>query len=396
MAPNSEIMGLARTALVWAALLHPASAAKNVQNSKIDLHLPVNKGIHSVSPSLKYLLATFPDIQTVGYTHLPDTVWRPLYIGEVGKPVSVAVDAVHQRMFVSDQALNKIFVYGLIIEEDGLLKTDGFQRVAVNEMNASWMAVNGVGDLYFSGLANAKPPASSQWAVYRMDEHKIATGDVTDPIQIYTRSNSGYPSPAVWMPSGVAVDSFNVYWANSEEGTNNGALCSGTRQNVGVTSGLELNVYSKALPEVRGIAVTGQSVFYLAPNAVYGLEKSSWTDIITDPEFGKIQEAPAFADAQSITFDGENTLYWTDAKTGVIYSVPASDTNHHPLVKYVDAPQVHGVTVFSLSGLDKRQVLKDEKNLYQSSATVVEDSGAFQPWTHHILVFAVLTIGFFC
>eukprot|EP00427_Karlodinium_veneficum_P049444 CAMPEP_0169227960 /NCGR_PEP_ID=MMETSP1016-20121227/24583_1 /TAXON_ID=342587 /ORGANISM="Karlodinium micrum, Strain CCMP2283" /LENGTH=380 /DNA_ID=CAMNT_0009306715 /DNA_START=73 /DNA_END=1212 /DNA_ORIENTATION=- len=369
---------------IAAGFLQTARASKNVQNSQSrvnhDVNLPVNGGIHSVSPSLKYLIATFPDIKTVGYTHLPDTVWRPLYIGEVEKPTHVAVDAVHQRLFVSDQALNKIFVYGLIIEEDGLLKTNGLQRVAVNEMNASYMAVNGVGDLYFSGLPNTSPSATPSWAVYRMDEAKIAIGNVLNPVPIYTQSNSGYPSSAVFKPTGVAVDSFNVYWGNGEQGTTHGALCSGTRQNIGVTVGLEVNIFSKAIPEVRGITVTGQTVYYLSPDGVYGLEKSSWTDTLHDPDFGKIQDAP-YSDAKSIAFDGETTLYWTEGKTGIIYSVPASDTNHHPLVKYVDAPQVHGVTVFSLTGLAKSQVLKSETAMYQNSATVVEDSAAHHAWS---------------
>merc|ERR1719152_654626 len=186
---------------------------------------PSNSGIHSVSTSLKYLISSFPTIKTVAYTHLPDTIWRPLYVGNVADPRGVAADPLHARLYVADQGQKRIFWYNLVIEDNGLLKTDGLQHVAVDGVTAYWLSVNGVGDLYFSGQVNVDPPASSYPAVYRMDETKIASGNPLNPVEVYGRANSGYPEPRVWMPSGVAVDSFNVYWGNQEKGEQNGAVC---------------------------------------------------------------------------------------------------------------------------------------------------------------------------
>merc|ERR1740117_763874 len=105
-----------------------------------------------------------------------------------------------------------------------------------------------------------------------MDESKIKIGNALNPVEVYTRSNTGYPVPHSWMPSGIGVDSFNVYWGNQEKGLTNGAVCSGTRQNIGVTSALEINVLSKQVNEIRGMTIAGTNIFYLSPDGVYGNE----------------------------------------------------------------------------------------------------------------------------
>jgi len=345
--------------------------------------IPSNGGIHSVSKSLKYLISSFPNIKTVAYTHLPDTIWRPLFVGNVKNPTAVASDAANSRLYVADPDQNKIFWYGLVIEPDGLLKTDGHQHVAVDGVTAYSLSVNGQGDLYFSGQLIVPVSASSDRSIYRMDEAKIASGDALNPTEVYTRANSGFPTPAVWKPSGVAVDSFNIYWGNEEKGDSNGAVCSGTRQNIGVTSALEINVLTKAVPEVRGMAMAGDSIFYLTPQSVYGAEKTAYSVAELDPSVGQIQGASSVDgwDPKSIAFDGEGTMYWTEAKAGIIYQFPTGDTNAHPLQKYIDAPQVHGVTIFAKTGKPDglkaivSDGLKANYGQLQSSARA-DDSGA--------------------
>jgi len=376
--------------VVSAAVLFsgPVGAA----NLKGKASLPSNTGIHSVSQTKKYLISSFPNIKTVAYTHLPDTIWRPLYVGNVANPMGVVADPLNQRLYVADQDHHKIYWYQLIIGPDLLLKTDGHQHVAVDGVTAYWMAVNGVGDLYFSGQLLG-PTASPDRAVYRMDEEKINSGDALNPTEVYTKSNSGFPNPRVWLPSGVAVDSFNVYWGNEENGKSNGAVCSGTRQNTGVTSALEINVLDKAVNEVRGMAIAADNIFYISPQAIYGATKSAWTDAEINPAVGLIQSASGSDgwDPKSIAFDGEGTMYWTEAKAGVIYQVPAGDTNPHPIQKYVDAPQVYGVTVYSLAGDIKQKKTQPNYGMLQSSAKA-DDSGINSSFHPHIMAMVTSVI----
>jgi len=356
---------------------------------------PSNAGIHSVSKSMQYLISSFPSIKTVAYTHLPDTIWRPLYIGTVSSPKGVVADPLNARLYVADTDLGKIFWYNLLIESDGLLKTDGQQHVAVDGVNAHWLAVNGVGDLYFTGQMTVTAPSSSYDAVYRMDQEKIASGDALNPTEVYTRSNSGYPNPRVWMPSGVAVDTFNVYWGNEEQGTNNGAVCSGTRQNIGVTSALEINVLNRAVSEVRGMAIAGQAIFFISPEGIYGADKSAWSVAVTDAATGLIQSAPGSDgwDPVSIAFDGEGTMYYTETKAGIIYQFPSQDTNPHPTKKYIDAPQVYGVTVYSMTGDSKPKAMAADYGQIKTSAVADDDqSGSFH--LHRLSpLLAVLSLG---
>lgn len=352
--------------------------------------LPVNPGIHSVSKSLKYLISSFPTMKTVAYTHLPDTIWRPLFIGTVANPQGVVADPLNARLFVSDPDLKRIFWYQLLIESDGLLKTDGRQHVAVDGVTANWLSVDGLGDLYFTGQMIVEAPASSYRSIYRMDADKIASGNALNPVEVYSRSNSGYPNPRTWMPSGIGVDSFNIYWGNQEQGTKYGSVCLGTRQNIGVTDAMEINVVNQAMNEVRGVALAGQSVFYLGPKGVYGAAKGISGAATTDPNIGFIQGGPNGDgwDPTSIAFDGENTMYWTEAKAGIIYQLPAADTNPKPINKYIDAPLVYGVTIFAMTGENPKTTHKDY-GMLQSSA-VADESDA--PLARHLSLWAVMVV----
>jgi hypothetical protein len=312
---------------------------------------------------MKYLISSFPEIKTVAYTHLPDTIWRPLFIGTVSNPMGVTADPLKGRLYVADTDLNKIFWYQLVIQEDGLLKTDGQQHVAVDSVTAYWMTVDGLGDLYFTGKMvgdAAISTVSPHRSVFRMDVEKINVGDALNPKEVYTTANSGYPLPHVQDPSGIAVDSFDIYWGNSQNGTTNGAVCKGTRQNIksfGPTN-VDLDVISRSANDVRGVAMAGQSIFWLAPQGIFGADKSaSSSNILTDEStFGLIQSAPGADgwDPKSIAFDGENTMYWTETKTGIIYKFPTGNTLPHPIKKYVDAPQVYGITVYAITGDTKK------------------------------------------
>merc|ERR1719263_1612423 len=98
-------------------------------------------------------------------------------------------------------------------------------------------------------------------------------------------------------------------------------------------------------------------------------------------------------DPKSIAFDGEGTLYWTETAQGVIYSIPSMDTNPHPLLKYIDAPQVYGVSILTLTGLDRRHVIKAE---LQSSAVVVDEkNGGFKLVTPIALMLAISVACYF-
>ena len=172
------------------------------------------------------------------YTILPDNVWRPLVLGDVSSPTAIAVDPLSSRLFVADPPKNIIWWYQLGLTNQGFLQTTGKQRAAVEGFSAHWLAVNGAGDLYFSGHPapkNASVPSVPD-AIWRLDNEQIVTGDTFNPTEIYTRANTGQPDPKVWQLSGLAVDSFYIFWGNQADGTKHGSVSKGTRANIGLQS----------------------------------------------------------------------------------------------------------------------------------------------------------------
>lgn len=308
--------------------------------------------VDQAAHSRKFLIASFPNLKQVGYVQLPDNVWRPLVLGKVTSPKGVAVDVPNRRLYVADPPEGKIWWYELFVRANGMLGSTGEQHVAVEGYSVYWMAVNGVGDLYFTGKQIVTPPQSSYDAVFRQDAINIATKNPTRVKEIYTRSNSGNPNPKVWMPSGIAVDSFYIYWGNQELGQTHGSVSKGPRQNIGKVSDTTIRPLSTAVEEVRGIASTGTNLFYVTPQGVYGVQKSQATPIASATE-GLVAEPPVTDtnslgfDPRSVAWDGDGTMYFTEYTSGTVYSLPAENLAIHNLTKFVDAPGVYGVTVMN-------------------------------------------------
>ncbi|CAE7870648.1 unnamed protein product, partial [Symbiodinium microadriaticum] len=158
-------------------------------SSKIDTVSP-----DALKAGRKYLISSFPALKQVGYTILPDTVWRPLVLGEVQSPTSIAVDPLSSRLYVADPPRGVIWWYQLGTGSNGLLQTVGRQRAAVEGFSAHWLAVNGAGDLYFSGHPLPKAGENSTVdSVWRLDNEQVVTGDSFNPAEVYTTQNTGQP-----------------------------------------------------------------------------------------------------------------------------------------------------------------------------------------------------------
>lgn len=333
----------------------------NVQAVSATVHqnsVDTGIGVAEAAKSRRYLIASFPNMKQVAYCQLPDNVWRPLVLGSVASPKGVVVDPTNARLFVSDPPSATIWLYNLVVRPDGKLMTTGEQFVAVEGYVAQWMSVDAVGDLYFSG----KKANDTDDSIYRHDASKILNGQTLAPFQVYSRSNSGSPTPKAWSPSGIAVDSFSVYWGNQDGGLEHGGVVRGPRQNIarlpGSGGATAVTAMSSANDKVLGMAITTYNLYYLTPQGVYGLPKDEVVDI-TDPTVGLVAPPPtqpqngqkAMGDGgeafspRGLAYDGDNTMYFSENKQGIVYAVPAADLNRHDLVKFVDAPGVFGVAV---------------------------------------------------
>jgi len=296
----------------------------------------------------KYLITSFPQLKHVAYTILPDNVWRPLVLGDVSSPTAIAVDPLSSRLFVADPPKNIIWWYQLGLTNQGFLQTTGKQRAAVEGFSAHWLAVNGAGDLYFSGHPapkNASVPSVPD-AIWRLDNEQIVTGDTFNPTEIYTRANTGQPDPKVWQLSGLAVDSFYIFWGNQADGTKHGSVSKGTRANIGLQSqDMFVTTLDDALDEVRGLTTSGTEIFWLSREGVYGQSKTT-SSKVSDPQVGLISPPRSLDwNPMSISWDGSSQLYFTDANEGAIYTVPSLLAMPQEMVKFADAPYCHGIAI---------------------------------------------------
>lgn len=310
-----------------------------------------------VSHADRFLLGSFPSLRQVAYCHLPDNVWRPLVLGDVVEPTGVAVDPQSARLFVADPGSKVIWWYKLRVR-DGFLETYGERHAAVQNVTAQWLAVNGVGDLYFTGREKSKTTgAFGPTSIFRQDARHLATGNAFGTVEVYSRANTGSPDPKVWEPSGLAVDSLFVYWANSEGGSAHGSVVKGSRANIGLLPKEQrLEVLSKAVNQVHSLASTGTHIFYTSPKGVYGVLKSTSTPA-TNATFGLIAGPPAEGNVSAwnpagIAWDGDNSLYFTETSTGAVYMVPSMNKKAKTLKKFVDAPGVVSLAhiAFATSG----------------------------------------------
>lgn len=322
--------------------------SKSTVSAKVTISVGSLSGITPANAAVSntYLIGSFPGLRQVAYVHLPDNVWRPLAIGDdVDSPTGVAVDGENSRLFVSDPPNNVIWWYNLAMRRDGLLET-GPRHAAVQNFSASWLSVSGLGDLYFTGHQQGAPAASSYDSVYRQDAVNLLSGNSLQPTELFSRSNSGSPNPQAWMPSGVAVDAFSVYWGNQELGGTHGSVVQGLITS-GVSQGTSVLPISNALEQVNGVAVTGTSVFWAAPEGVYGRTKGLPLTM-SDAQQGFIAGPPQQDwTPAGLAWDGENTLYVADASNddAAVYSLPALNVQSSQMLKFADAPGINDLAI---------------------------------------------------
>ncbi|CAK9116779.1 unnamed protein product [Durusdinium trenchii] len=335
---------LVQLVLIFAALAPAAALAPKVKDGSSRSQ---TVSVDAMKAGRKYMLTSFPQLKQVAYTVLPDNVWRPLVLGDVASPTAIAVDPLSSRLFVADPPKNIIWWYQLGATNKGLLQTVGRQRAAVEGFSAHWLAVNGAGDLYFSG--HPAPKAGSNGtvdAIWRLDNEQIVNGDTFNPTEIYTRANTGQPDPKVWELSGIAVDSFFIFWGNQAGGTKHGSVSKGTRANIGLQSqDMFVTTLDDALEEVRGLTTSGTEVFWLSREGVYGQSKTT-SSKVSDPQVGLISPPHSLDwNPMSIAWDGSSQLYFTDAADGAVYTTPSLLSMQQEMSKFADAPYCHGIAI---------------------------------------------------
>jgi sugar lactone lactonase YvrE len=276
----------------------------------------------------KYLIVSAPHYSKVEYFRIPgDKTPIPLIDAGLKHPQGIAVDGKLARLFVADPDQRKVFYYQLAFT-NGLLMVEGDPKVAVQNVEARWVTVDGVGNVFVTDeLTNV---------VMKVSGEDLARG-ISTPHVIY----DGALHAEVNRPGGIATDNFHVFWSNKAVGTQVGSVIRGSEQ--GAQPGTALSAIAKNANKVYGVCLSQNNVFYTNEfTFIYGVKKSGGAiATVSDKLLGP----------RGCTWDGDGTIYLADKTAKAIYEFPSNMHVLAPaqLVKVVDYDDAFGVAVIQAS-----------------------------------------------
>lgn len=297
----------------------------------------------------EYLLMSLPALRQVAYIALPDPTLRLLITSGLVNPKGLAVDAATNRLFVADpgQLPPKVFWYQLLEIGKGKIMTDGRQHIAADSSETSWVAVDGVGSLYFTGKYIVPPPMVSSVGLFKRDAIAMVSQGV-DPTLVYSTGNTGAPAKYSGA-GGLATDNLNVYWANGVQGKTHGSLIKAPA--APPDANVEASVIALAANEdqVNGVCITPQLIFYSTPNGVFGVDKAKVGSACDEKTCVSVS-TDQLPDPQGLVWDGDGTVYVADASLdgGTVVSFPSGALQAHEMQKLAAAPRVNSVALLQL------------------------------------------------
>jgi len=254
---------------------------------------------------------------------------KPLIDSGLKSPQGIAIDQKRQKLYVTDPDSRKIFSYSLVFN-NGVLLTDGKQTVAAQNVEARWVAVDGVGSLFFTDERDN--------LIQKVSADKILRGDPT-PTVLY----SGISVSQVSAPGGIAVDNFHAFWTNKAVGTLVGSVVKGFETPPETNVAASVKAIAKNAVKVYGVCLSMNNVFYTdSETYVYAVKKTG----------GAIAEVTSkLLQPRGCTWDGDGTVYIADKAGNAVYSFPGNMHTLTPmkLTKTVDFEDAFGVAVISSS-----------------------------------------------
>lgn len=276
----------------------------------------------------RFLLISAPRLSKVVYMKIPDDKSpRPLIVSDLKSPQGMAVDQARSRLFVADPDSRKIFMYALSFA-DGVLSTDGKQSVAAQNVEARWVAVDAVGNIFFTD--------ERQNLIQKVLASKIQAGDPT-AVTLY----SGQSVAEVSSPGGIAVDNFHIFWSNKAVGTQVGSVVKGFENPPDTNVAASVRAIAKNAMKVYGVCLSQNNVFYTnAQKKVFGVKKLG----------GAIAEvSDMLQQPRGCVWDLDGTVYVADKSGNAVYSFAGNMHALQParLTKVVEFQDAFGVAVVS-------------------------------------------------
>jgi len=286
----------------------------------------------------RYLFASSSRNAKVIYVHLPSRspVTGPgapehkahtLIDSGLKAPMGLASDQQRGRLFVADPELKKVLAFNILFS-GGKAVVDGEAGVAATDVEARWVACDGVGNLFVSDEARnyiMKIPAQS---AFRKN---------LDPVVVY----SGNALTQVSAPGGVAVDNFHIFWSNKAVGTTAGSVVKGFETPPAANTAETVLVLAKNADKVYGVCLAKDNVFYTNHEKyIYGVKKGGGEEVTISDKF---------QEPRGCTWDGDGTIFIADRSANVVSAFAGNMQKLTParVGKVIDLEGAFGVAVLS-------------------------------------------------
>lgn len=283
--------------------------------------------------STRYLMISAPRLSKVVWMKLPtDKATRPLIDSGLKSPQGLAVDQVRNKLYVADPDSRKIFMYTLEFS-NGVLFTDGKQSVAAQNVEARWVAVDSVGNIFFTD--------ERQNLIQKVGGEMIQKGNPT-PVTLY----SGQSVAEVSAPGGIAVDNFHIFWTNKAVGTQVGSVVKGYENPPDTNVASSVRAIAKNAMKTYGVCLSQNNVFFTnAQKKLYGVKKMGGAIA----EVSDLLQAP-----RGCVWDRDGTVFVADKTGNAVYSFAGNMHTLQParLTKLVEFEDSFGLAV--ISGASKR------------------------------------------
>jgi len=242
-------------------------------------------------------------------------------------PMGLAADQQRSRLLVADPGERKVFAYNLLFS-GGKAVTDGSAEVAVQDVEARWVAVDGIGSVFVTDERNnliMKVPAEK---AFRKEPTATA---------LY---NGGTLS-MVSAPGGIAVDNFHVYWSNKATGQQSGSVVKGFE--APATGNVQESVKKLATnaEKVYGVCLAKDNVFYTDfETNIYGVKKGGSEQTTVSDKF---------QEPRGCSWDGDGTVFVADRGANFVAAFAGNMQTLAParMGKVIDLEGAFGVAVLS-------------------------------------------------
>lgn len=283
-----------------------------------------------------FLLISAPRQGTVSWVRLPEgnsyegLEPRTLIDSGLQHPQGIAVDQKRRRLYVADPDVQRIYAYELSVE-GGALRA-GRRTVLARDAESRWVAVDGVGTVFFSDEPRNR--------ILRITIEQALRGAGSSEVV-----HSGAELAQVNEPGGVAVDNFNVYWTNKHFGTQVGSVVRGgeERDGTGATSASRttaaVNVLARNTAKSYGVCLALGNVYYTAArHSIFGIKKRGGPATEVSGELSS---------PRGCTFDGDGTVYVADRDKNAVFSFAGNMQTIGPtkLTRAFDVEDAFGLAV---------------------------------------------------